>query len=140
MLYDVNTNRIEDQLDYLDRCLSICNQIKEESLSELQEFALARALHIAVECMIDIGSVMIDGFVMRDPGGYQDIVDILEDEQVITPELALIIKKWVELRERLVRQYTVVDREELLIRMKEAAKIRLFIVSIKDYLTQELAK
>lgn len=27
---------------------------------------------------------MIDGFIMRDPGSYDDIMDILVDEKVVT--------------------------------------------------------
>ena len=29
---------------------------------------------------------MIDGFIMRDPGSYEDIIDILMDERVISAE------------------------------------------------------
>ena len=29
---------------------------------------------------------MIDGFIMRDPGSYEDIIDILMDERVISEE------------------------------------------------------
>ena len=76
MYYQVNTQRIKEQLAYLDRCLSISEQMQHQPLSELEEFALARALQIAVECIIDVGSLMIDGFIMRDPGGYLDIIDI----------------------------------------------------------------
>ena len=32
---------------------------------------------------------MIDGFIMRDPGSYEDIIDIMEDERVITTEMAV---------------------------------------------------
>ena len=32
---------------------------------------------------------MIDGFIMRDPGGYEDIIDIMEDEKVITKEMSV---------------------------------------------------
>ena len=34
--------------------------------------------------MMDVGNLMIDGFIMRDPGSYEDIIDILIDEKVIT--------------------------------------------------------
>ena len=41
---------------------------------------------------------MIDGFIMRDPGSYEDIIDIMEDERVITTEMAVPLKKVIELR------------------------------------------
>lgn len=138
MLYNVNTKRIEEQLAYLDRCLIICEQLQNKKWGEFEEFALSRSLHIAVECMIDVGSVMIDGFIMRDPGGYEDIIDILEDEQVITADLASIIRHWVKLRERLVRYYTEVNPEELIEAAKDVWKVRSFIESIRQYLEKEL--
>ena len=36
---------------------------------------------------------MIDGFIMRDPGSYDDIIDIMEDEKVISSEMADPLKK-----------------------------------------------
>ncbi len=138
MIYEVNIPRIEEQLAYFERCLLICEQLNNKPLHDLEAFALARALHIAVECMIDVGTVMIDGFIMRDPGGYQDIVDILEDEQVISPDLALAISKWVKLRGRLVRQYTDVEQDELIAAAKDVATIRLFAQRVQHYLAKEL--
>jgi len=140
MYYQVNTKRIEEQLAYLARCLSICEQMQQQAqpISEVEEFALARALQIAVECMIDVGSLMIDGFLMRDPGGYRDIVDILEDEQVISSDLASIVKEWVQLRERLIRHYTDVKQSELMLAVRHVSKVRLFIHSVQNYLEREL--
>jgi uncharacterized protein YutE (UPF0331/DUF86 family) len=134
----VNTQRIKEQLAYLDRCLSISEQMQHQPLSELEEFALARALQIAVECIIDVGSLMIDGFIMRDPGGYLDIIDILEDEQVLSSDLASTLKSWVQLRERLIRYYTEVRQEELLRAVTSVSTVRLFIQSVERYLEKEL--
>ena len=35
-----------------------------------------------MESMMDVGNLMIDGFIMRDPGSYEDIIDILVDEKL----------------------------------------------------------
>ena len=48
--------------------------------------------------MLDVGNSMIDGFIMRDPGSYDDIIDILEDEKVITTEMSESYKRVVPLR------------------------------------------
>lgn len=89
MIYDVDTDRIESQLLYLEQCVGVI-QSSREALEQKEDpvllFAAARALHIGVECVIDVGSTLIDGFIMRDPGGYLDIVDILEDERVVPTE------------------------------------------------------
>lgn len=139
MLYDVNTKRIEEQINFLEDCLAICDQfLQTEEIHQMDIFAVSRALHIAVECVIDVGSVMIDGFIMRDPGGYHDIVDILQDEQVIPSDLAERLKDWVNLREKLVRHYTEVEVEELTFKAKEAPHIRRFATYVRNYLSKEL--
>ena len=48
-----------------------------------REKALERIVHLLVECILDTGNDMIDGFIMRDPGSYDDIMDILVDEKVV---------------------------------------------------------
>ncbi|GAA3319942.1 hypothetical protein GCM10020331_028930 [Ectobacillus funiculus] len=35
---------------------------------------------------LDVGNAIIDGFIMRDPGSYEDIIDILVDEKGCTAE------------------------------------------------------
>ena len=31
-----------------------------------------------IESSVDIGNMIIDGFILRDPGNYKDVIDILE--------------------------------------------------------------
>lgn len=136
MVYDVNIKRIDSQLRYLEKCIDVIERAeKTENDPLVQRFAVERALHLAVECMIDVGSVMIDGFIMRDPGGYLDIVDILEDEQVIPHELAKKIKRQVQIREKLVRYYDEVEEESL---FRDPGMYRSFIQHVQNYLEKEL--
>ena len=54
---------------------------------------------------------MIDGFIMRDPGSYEDIIDILDDEKVITTEMSEGFKKIVSLRKnlnRIIQLWTII--------------------------------
>lgn len=44
--------------------------------------------------MLDVGNAVIDGFIMRDPGSYEDIIDILQDEKVISEEKAMQFKRF----------------------------------------------
>lgn len=112
MLYELNLSRIEKQLEMLRACHSIVSDLTEKAITKMEGFALARAAHLAVECMIDVGNTIIDGFIMRDPGGYIDIVDIMEDEQVIQSQTGSVLKQWVLLRDRLVRHYTDIQPNE----------------------------
>ena len=56
--------------------------------------ALERIVHLLVECILDTGNDMIDGFIMRDPGSYDDIMDILVDEKVVPTEEGTHLKNW----------------------------------------------
>ena len=56
---------------------------------------------------------MIDGFIMRDPGGYDDIIDILTDEKVISAEMDGPLKEVIKFRKVLVRQFYAVDQKKL---------------------------
>lgn len=72
--------------------------------------AAERSLFIGIECVADVGNLLIDALLMRDPASYADIVEILADEQVIRPELDSRIRKMVEYRGVLVREYLADDQ------------------------------
>jgi uncharacterized protein YutE (UPF0331/DUF86 family) len=145
MIYDVNTERIERQLTYLQTCIDVIARIGEQPQKEwmqdpIRVFALSRAFHIGVECIIDVGSLLIDGFVMRDPGGYLDIVDILADEEVIPVEQAEPIKSLVLFRDRLVRHYDTMVPADLAVHLDKRGIMASFIRWVRSYLTRELGE
>ena len=47
-----------------------------------------RLVHVAIECLADIGNVLIDALLMRDPASYVDIIDVLRDEEVVSRDTA----------------------------------------------------
>ena len=79
----------------------------------ISKLALERVGHNMIESIIDVGNSMIDGFIMRDPGGYDDIIDILTDEKVIPQEMDAPLKEVIEFRKELVRQFYAVDHKKL---------------------------
>ena len=56
---------------------------------------------------------MIDGFIMRDPGSYEDIIDILMDERVISTEDGQGMKEIILLRKMLTQDYIQMNHDEL---------------------------
>jgi uncharacterized protein YutE (UPF0331/DUF86 family) len=138
MLYEVDVARIERQLSYLETCVSVIERVRLQQAGRVERFAVERALHVAVECVIEVGSVLIDGFMMREPGGYLDIIAILEDEKVIPVAIAVPIKAQVRLRERLVRAYDRVTKEELAPWVEGVNVYRTFIQHVRRYLQREL--
>lgn len=142
MVYDVDTDRIERQLRVLRDCVAVLEETKRRRGEKEEDpvifFAASRALHLAVECVIDVGTAMIDGFIMRDPGGYLDIVDILEDERVIPKEGADRIRELVRFRDRLVRRYDELSPGEVEDHWEQSEVLSSFDRWVRDYLRQEL--
>ncbi len=66
-----------------------------------------------IESVLDVGNAIIDGFIMRDPGSYDDIIDILKDEKVISAEMSKSLKILVQYRKVLVQGYTEIDHDEV---------------------------
>ena len=94
-----------------------CDRVKETSkwlmsqhaFGEVDKTILVRALerqfYLLIEWIVDIGNLLIDTLIMRDPGSYEDIIMILEDEKVITTHNANSLKKLTSLRKLFVKEY-----------------------------------
>lgn len=112
-VYFVDRDKIEEILVFLEGQLMMFEKNTKWE-AEIEKIALERVCHTIIEAMMDVGNALIDGFIMRDPGSYDDIIAILEDEQVITPEISKQLKEIVSFRRNLVQDYINVEHEELL--------------------------
>lgn len=106
-MYFVNRQKINETLAHMETMLGRLDQLEGDAFTvELAKQRLA--VHL-MEGVIDVGNSMIDGFIMRDPGSYEDIVDILLDERVIDPEVGQAAKALVALRAHYVREFVTAD-------------------------------
>lgn len=143
-MYDVNTERIDQVLAHMSRMLDVLDKLKERGAEavladEVAVAAMERALHLSVEAIIDVGNVLIDGFIMRDPGSYSDIVEILRDEQVIDGEQAQLLTRVAEFRKHLVIEYTSVPVAHMYSLVAESlGTLRQFDHAVRTYLEKEL--
>lgn len=144
-MYNVNTERIHEILTYITNQIlpglsEVMSSPKDKFLEDVPAgFAAERLFHLLIEGMTDIGNLLIDGFIMRDPGGYEDIVDIMEDESVYSPEQAIVFKHIILMRKKLVMEYTNNYREQLYkIYHQSVATIEEYPTLIQDYLAREL--
>jgi uncharacterized protein YutE (UPF0331/DUF86 family) len=143
-MYDVNTKKIDEVLTHLSRMLDLLDKLAargaEDVLADdVAEAAMERALHLSIEAVIDVGNALIDGFIMRDPGSYSDIVEILRDERVISDEQARVLTDVVEFRRHLVNQYTRVPAAEMVELVKNSLPtLRQFEPAVRTYLQNEL--
>nr|WP_255570148.1 HepT-like ribonuclease domain-containing protein [Cohnella sp. CFH 77786] len=127
-------------------CIPDIAQALTEAVSDwkgtlLQGLAQERALHLSVEIVTDVGSCLIDGFLMRDASSYEDIVDIIAGEGVVPSEVAEPLRTLVGLRKPLVQEYHQWPRDRLHPLTPELPDLlRRFQEYVSDYLRRELGK
>ncbi|WP_042222687.1 DUF86 domain-containing protein [Oceanobacillus manasiensis] len=136
-MYFVDRSKIEQRLYYLDEMLTEMKVVKCDSLQ--QKLALERMGHVTIEAILDVGNMMIDGFIMRDPGSYEDIIDILLDEKVIPQEDGEAYKRVISLRKELVVEYLHVNHQEVHHTFSQyLPQLSMFHSHIRAYLDNEL--
>jgi uncharacterized protein YutE (UPF0331/DUF86 family) len=118
-MYYVNHEQIELRLQFIPTLISACGQLAASWEAApptdrlLQHLAQERTLHLAIETVTDIGSLLIDAFMMRDASSYDDIVEILEGESVFDAKAGTVFRQLVQLRRPLVQDYAEYPRESL---------------------------
>ena len=138
-MYFVDRNKIALNLNHMNELIAVLEENTDWLHSSVNKLALQRIGHNLMEAMMDVGNLMIDGFIMRDPGSYEDIIDILVDEKVITPEMDAPLKAVVGLRKMLVREFIQVNDDEVLnVLTENLSAIKQFPGFVQDYLTNEL--
>ncbi|MGM8365196.1 DUF86 domain-containing protein [Virgibacillus sp. W0181] len=110
-MYFVDRSKIEKTLEYVDTILHIYPQQAVHTFVE--KLSLERAVHLLIESILDVGNMMIDGFIMRDPGSYNDIIDILIDEKVLPEADEQVYKQLIQLRSSIVKDYLNIDHSDL---------------------------
>ncbi|MGI1804375.1 DUF86 domain-containing protein [Exiguobacterium sp. TDN 0502] len=136
-MYFVNRQKIEETVTCYETALRQSKEVTGDPVTTA--LAMERIGFLVIESVIDIGNSMIDGFIMRDPGSYEDIILILEDEQVIDGPLATSLKKLVALRTLIVRSFTESSMAEIRAVLEtEEAELRRFPEAIRRYIETEL--
>ncbi|GAF24155.1 MULTISPECIES: type VII toxin-antitoxin system HepT family RNase toxin [Shouchella] len=137
-MYFVDRKRIEQVLTYMEEVTQFL-EVEPLQTDKKSGLALERAVAVLIESIIDVGNQLIDGFIMRDPGGYEDIIDILEDENVITVQECDELKKIVQLRKTLAYEYTTIDHQHLYQTITEQLTgVKRFPIAVRAYLKNEL--
>ncbi|WP_342505913.1 DUF86 domain-containing protein [Sporosarcina sp. FSL K6-2383] len=138
-MYFVDRNQINKALDHMENLLEIYKGGSRWAEDEVRSLALERIAQVIIESIIDVGNSMIDGFIMRDPGSYEDIIDIMEDERVVTPEMAAPLKRVIDLRKMIVREFTEVDAGEInKVLYDTLGELEEFPDKVRHYLENEL--
>ncbi|MEK8126449.1 HepT-like ribonuclease domain-containing protein [Paenibacillus filicis] len=145
-MYYVNQEQIDRRLSFIPTLLQACRELQEESEADdfgdgalLFHLAQERTLVLAIETVTDVGSLLIDAFMMRDASSYEDIVDILTGENVFGEEVASVLVSLVQMRRFLTQDYTEISRTGLhpLIRTLPEA-LEQFAASVPAFINKEV--
>ena len=138
-MYFVDREAIEDKLHYLAKQIELFESKGSFDSSEYDQLILERLTQTMVDTVLDVGNAMIDGFIMRDPGSYEDIIDILVDEQVISTDMEKPFKAMLPFRKMIVQSYTQTKHEEVEAAVREnLAAFKVYPAKITAYLEKEL--
>lgn len=139
-MYYVNREQIAVRLDTMPDIASALQALAANwQGSMLEGLAQERALHLAIETVTDIGSFLIDGFIMRDASSYEDIIEITGAEGVFPAQMLEILTELVKLRKPLVQDYYNWPRSELHPLTKTLSELLpAFKQSVERYLEREL--
>ncbi len=113
-MYYVNQEQIQLRLGTIPEIAEALKRTAEAwdgsvMLGMVQE----RALHLAIEVVTDVGSYLIDGFIMRDASSYEDIMEINHEEKVFDDDIYRVLRELVGLRKPLVQEYYSWKRAEI---------------------------
>lgn len=137
-MYFVDLKLLEKRLDYFEQLLEEFSKINQGEI-ETEARAIERMTHMMLEVMMDVGNQMIDGFIMRDPGSYEDIVEILLDEKVLSKDNGKSIKRLIPWRKTLLQEYTDLETKDLYFAFKrECNALIQFPTRIRTYIEQEM--
>ncbi|MDT3994409.1 DUF86 domain-containing protein [Mammaliicoccus fleurettii] len=106
-MYFVDSKTLNLKMNYLEK-LTVDFEVEKDS-----SYALERIAHMMIESVVDIGNLIIDAFILRDPGNYKDVIDIMELEKVFQPSTAEAIRNSIDFRKELIRNYESINHNEL---------------------------
>ncbi|WP_020007834.1 DUF86 domain-containing protein [Salinicoccus albus] len=104
-MYFVDKDDLIRRLDYIEDLTA--------QFEQAEGMALERICHMLIESSVDVGNMIIDAFILRDPGSYQDVMDIMENEGVIPAEDNRRFGETFKWRNELTRKYMNLDRSEM---------------------------
>lgn len=140
-MYYVDTEQIEQRLQFLPYLGRACRLLAEQWVENDPLYCLAqeRTLHLAIETVTDVGSLLIDGFLMRDASSYEDIIEIIRGEEVLSEAVAAFLIRLVQLRKPLVQEFIGLERSSLHPLVRELPDVLdEFAESVRRYLQREL--
>lgn len=108
---DVLISRIDKLKEYVEFLDNIKKHDKERFKADPYLYGAGeRFLHLAIECVIDIGNHIVSDMGYRKPASNRDVFVVLGENKAITPELSERLVDMASFRNILVHDYLKLDR------------------------------
>ncbi|MBF7028788.1 DUF86 domain-containing protein [Staphylococcus kloosii] len=131
-MYFVNKEQLNTKLNYIQQLTEDYENNKGNT------YAFERIAQMLIESSVDIGNMIIDGFILRDPGNYKDVIDILALEKVISAETQEQINQTIDVRKQFVHFYDQLEDNNLMPLFDHAIPYyQQFIAEVINFLKSE---
>ncbi len=109
---------IYSKLELLEEYIDILKDYQDYRLEEIRQDqtlkgAVERYLQVSLECMIDIGEVIISRRSLKKPESYKEIFTILGDNGILPVDFSRQISPAAGFRNVLVHMYAHIDMEKV---------------------------
>jgi len=106
--------RFKHLKDYC-KILKELKNIKENAfIGDYHYYGLAeRYLQLSIECVLDVGNMLIVSLDLKKPSDKQEVIEILERAKIIPPRLGTKLSGVARFRNLLVHEYVKIDREKV---------------------------
>lgn len=133
---DIVLSRIDKLNEYMGFLKSVKNYTKEEYINTPMIFgSTERFLHLAIECVLDIGNHIISDLRYRKPQNNRDIFEVLYENDILPLELKENLCKMAQFRNILVHDYMKLDRGIVYgIVINNLNDLQEFVVNVSDYI------
>jgi len=108
------TQRIQKLQEYVKILKEIQKESRNQFLEDYHVYGLAeRYLQLAIECLLDIGNILIVEYGFKKPSIKQEIIEILEDEEVLPSDFTHRLAGIAGFRNLLIHDYVRIDRQRV---------------------------
>ncbi|MBI5700678.1 DUF86 domain-containing protein [Candidatus Saganbacteria bacterium] len=139
----VDTESIATRFKHLKEYLKVLNELKRIKknifIDDYHYFGLAeRYLQLSIECMLDVGNMLIVSLDLRKPSDKQEVIDILEEVKIVPSILATRLSGIARFRNLLVHEYVKIDRSKVYnILNSKIPELEAFMLNITKYLKKK---
>jgi len=135
----LDKERILSKLDELDSYLTEIEEIMPKNYEKYENSiekkrACERLLHISIECVIDICTLIVKGLRLGLPSSEEDLFEKLEKKNIITKEMKDKLKTMRGFRNILVHKYGEVDDEIVFNTLRNINDFRKFRKEVISFL------